>query len=681
MAKARARAPHRLLRAALLLLGVVLVLGVVVLLAAHNFAKVSPEVESRPRSADTRKNDGLAESEEFDITQTIESRRIFRIKADSVRQVSEEFAHLTDVRVELYREDGETVLVTSDSADYNLETQDAELRGHVSLRGNSLELDTRSLKLSQVGQVLVSDGQVALRYPPDLEGRASSLRVDLTKDRYSMSGGVHLRSTPGAPVRFKLDCDKLNHERDEGMIRAVGEVRLERNNDWIESENLTLHFSNGMDQLENARARIDVRGTFDVDDSRGWLRHRVGVKGKVLVVQFEPIGGTPKRVQLEAGEGQRAELKVIDDTGFGQVFVGKTLAGYLEGGIMRLIEGSGDGLELREIVDAPQPVVLRQACADRFEARFDPQGAVDRVQLDGQVELQDGEVYLAGGQRANLDWSRNRVDISGKNVTLYSRRGELSSPKFVFLRDRGLIRAEDGVYAQLDEEAAGALATTPLARGEGPVHIQADKANWTLDPSSFTFIGSVRAWRGPNLLTANQLRGQEANQQLSASGGPVKTVFEPAGSFDSERPGAPVEVVARQLTYQHERDRLVYIGGVRALQGQRRMRCAELEIELSPNEGGVERMRCSDDVEIEDTDTGRRILGDLAVYHLEASTIEVFGERIKVREGNGNEFACGYLLYDVDASTVDVRSTAPADRAAANAWIGKPPKVANEASP
>ena len=491
-----------------------------------------------------------------------------------------------------------------------------------------------------------------------------------------MSGGCGIYGAPRSrPVRFKLDCEKLNHERDEGMIRAVGEVRLEREKDWIESENLTLHFTDGMEELENARARIDVRGSFEVEDRRGWLRHRVGVRGKTLVVQFEPLGGTPKRVLLEAEEGGRAELKVIDDTGFGQVFEGSTLAAYLEGGALRLVEGSGDAMELREIVDATKPVVLRQACADKVEARFRPDGEVDRVQLEGQVELQDGDVYLAGGQRAVLDWSRNRVEVAGRSVTLYTRRGELSAPQFVYLRDRSLVTAEGGVYAQLDEDAAGALATTPLARGAGPVHVQSDEANWTLEPSAFNFLGSVRAWRGPNLLIANQLRGQERNQQLSASGGPVKTVFEPSDSMVASGATAPIEVMARQLTYQHGNPRrLIYKGGVRALQEAKRLRCAELEIELG-RDGGVDRMRCVDDVEIEDTVSGRRILGDLAVYDLARASIEVFGERIKVRETNGNEFACGYLVYNVEASSVEVRGAPPADRAAVQGWTGPKPKA------
>lgn len=665
MARARARAPHVLLRAVLLVVGLGLVAGVAVLLLAHRFAAATPDLADAPApGADPTADGEVFRGRGFTYTATVEQRKLFTISARNIRQDRDDRAFLEGVAVDIYRQGGDVVRVTSDEADYDQKSLDAELRGHVELRSRDLELDTRALELSEKGRVLISPGAVVLRYPPDLEGRANTLRVDLDAERYTLGGGVHLRSTPAAPMPFLLDADRLHHERDQGLVRAVGEVRLERGEDVIETENLTAIFDPAMRELQTVRARIDVRATFR--QPRPPMPRRIDLRGKVLVAQFEPgTGGEPKRIELDAqDDGAGVDLAVIDDSGLGQTFAGRRIAIFLEAGVPRLIEGFGDALRMREIIDAPTPVVLREACAGRVEARFSPAGELGRVRLENNVELEVDDLYLTGGDVADLDWERGRVDAVGKPVSLFSRRGEVSAPHFVYRRAQATVEADSGVRATLPEDTkttAQLLGATPLGHAEGPVMVESERATWTFEPQgTFTFLGQVRAWRGANLVLADQLRGDDRGSQLTASGDPVKTVWVPVPEPGAAGPPpGPLEVTAEQLAYSSDRSTLVYTGQVEARQAGSRLSCRQLTVELTPAGERAERMVCERDVVLVDATRGRRVRSERAVYDLDAGMIEAFGERVEVVEEDGNAFTCRYLLYDIATGAITVRSRPP----------------------
>ena len=108
-------------------------------------------------------------------------------------------------------------------------------------------------------------------------------------------------------------------------------------------------------------------------------------------------------------------------------------------------------------------------------------------------------------------------------------------------------------------------------------------AEWSpLDPPAFTFLGSVRAWRDQNLLLAEQLRGDQATQEMSASGG-VRTVWFSEPRSTSSSPGSPesIEVAAEYLTYRQANSTIIYSGNVQVDKDQMKLTCRELEVELA----------------------------------------------------------------------------------------------------
>ena len=193
----------------------------------------------------------------------------------------------------------------------------------------------------------------------------------------------------------------------------------------------------------------------------------------------------------------------------------------------------------------------------------------------------------------------------------------------------------------------------------------------------------MRAWRGQNLLLAEQLRADEALGEMAASGA-VKTVWladrEPAPGVAAAP--IPIEVTAESLSYRdndpvdaagapQSASSLVYYDDVLVRQGSRTIRCQELEVELDgsmPSVGGggnrstgdPKIMTCRDDVEILDPAANRQVSGETAVYTVAASRIEVFGDSVRLLDASRNSLVGRYLIYDLDAGNVQLKSRPPA---------------------
>lgn len=658
MARTRAHNPVRLLRRLLLILGLSSIAAVAVLVAAYRFgAAGSDDARSSPRVAPTDSAGDLSRGEGFDYTQTSEGNPVFRIRAERSRQDREDTAYLAAVDLDLYR-NGAVYKVKADSALYNQKTKQAELEGHVVLSGlDDLVLEARALALEDQGRQLVSSGEVQFRWPPDLVGRASSLRADFGEDSIQLMGGVHVRSLPTAAVPLRLDCKRLLYERSAGLLRAVGEVRLHRGDELIEAENLTVYLSQGAGRFQSIRARWEVRGVLEARNSRGEVQ-RIDYQGRELLLVFDEATGEPSRVELDGSDDVIARLQVTDASGLARSLTGRFLEGHYVAGRIDRVEGRGSPMEMAEFIDVAPPFLLRHACARRVRARFLPEGGLGRVELVDAVEVSDEGFYLAGGDRAILDLPTGKAEVTGPQVELYSERGVITSPNINYSRDPGLVRARAGVRAVLTPKAAATLSETPLGRGQGPVQVEAEEAIWTDAPAGFTFRGNVRAWRGQNLLLASQLRGEQEGQKLAASG-QVRSTWVPEPGPTAGQPGKePIQITAETMSYLGERRQLVYEDQVRMLQGKRTLDCQQLTIDLTTG-GSAERILCSGDVRLIDPEGKRAAKGDLAIYTVAQERLEIVGETVELQDGDGNHVKGKYLVYDIAAGTVQIKSEKP----------------------
>ncbi|MEM8963819.1 MAG: LPS export ABC transporter periplasmic protein LptC, partial [Acidobacteriota bacterium] len=668
--RTRARRPFGLLRAVLFLVGLLLVGGVAVLIAAYQFGSSGRQQAEAPATAATTvaEEGEVLRAEGFDLTQTSGGRPVFHISAARVRQDRDQNAFLEDVDLRIFRLDGSVYDVTSDEAVFNEGTRRAELAGNVVLRdGTGLELRARALDIGANGRLLVSRGQVEFLFPPNLEGRASMLRVDLEQEVYVMNDGVHIHSTESAPSSLRLDAERVTYEEAEGIARAVGDVRVRREEDWMASENLTVFFKAGTQDIDFLRARWEVEGEIG---AREESPTRTRFEGDDLTIRFdEQENPQPRKIELETMlDGGRPSRLTVDDGTSTRVIDGMSIHGFVDRGVLRLVEGSGSPLEITE---ATSGAATRRIRAAQLEARFDEVGEPMSMLLDGDVEVGDGEVLLTGGEQARLDWGRGQVIVDGPEVRLLHEQADIVAPRFVYTQNKGLVRAEQGVRAVLSDQSAGALAETPIGRpGDGPINVESTNAVWTLTPQTFAFRGDVRAWRGRNLLFADQLRGDETSGTVAASGG-IRTILFPTDSGLTGADRQPVEVTAARLTYSRREGDVIYDQNVVLIQGERRMTCEALTVSLD-TEGLAERMLCNRDVVLEDPLNASRVEGERAVYDVGVDRIEIFGDTVKLTKGEGNQVTGKYLVYDVTNGKARMQRRPPSAAEAAEQATGSP---------
>lgn len=390
-------------------------------------------------------------------------------------------------------------------------------------------------------------------------------------------------------------------------------------------------------------------------------------------------GGTGRRILLRAPNRGLTTVTIQEPSGLERTLTGRRLIGQLDAA-SRLVSVAGDGspLELVERQAGPkadaeagagagaaagtgaasgETHVVRQASARSGRADFLPDGRIGAVVLRGEVQLADDQIQLTGGDEATFDFGTGGLTVSGDAVELFDPRGRVVAPRFVYQRDRGLLRAEEGVQAQLDSKAAAGFAGTPLGDGRGPLRVASNEAIWTTDPQTFVFRGSARAWRGPNLLLADQIRGDQTHGQLAASGG-VATTWIPE-PVSGGAPSVPIEVNAEQLSYREAGRELVYETDVVVTQGRRTLSCTRLNVELEEQGSRAKRMLCHQNVRLVDAEGGRQVLGDEAVYTLARELVEVYGEKVRLFDAENNELVGKYLQYDVAAGTVQLRSQPP----------------------
>ena len=663
MARQRARSPVLWIRRFLLAVGLVGVGSLVLMLAAYRFGKSGLESEDSetPPPASTAE-EAITAGEGFDFVHTIEGRRVFRIRAEKSLQDRDDTIHLETVILDVFREDGETYRVVSDSARVNEGTWEARLEGNVVVSGwGELELEARALDLQHGGQLLVSLGAVRFRYPPDLEGRATNLRLDRSTDTITLSGGVHIRNAAGTEVPIRLDCERLVYQRGEGVFRALDDVFIRQGEQELSSRALTIFLHEDQKTLQSLRARWNVTGAVRSATDFGG-ETKMEFRGDFLQLEPSLDDPTTRKIRLEGSDTEPAEVKVVDADGLGRTLRAQLLNGLTVAGKPVSIDGQGSPLLIDEFLDLePEPYPLRQLCANRARALFLEDGGLGQIVLTDQVDLADRKFHLSGGSQAVLDLDTGKIAIEGPSVELYSERGDIAAPRITYSRKQGLIRAESGVRASLEPGSTAAFEKTPFGHGQGPVRVESAEALYTEEPAAFTFLGGVRAWREQNILLAEQLRGDQTTQEMSASGG-IRTLWFSAPKADgSVSQPESIQVTSDYLTYRQIDGVIVYSDDVRVEQAGRIIACDELSVELDDDGSEAERMICRGEVQILDPDTGREVLGDTAIYSVGAERIEVYGDKVRLIDSQKNRLEGKYLLYNLKAGTVQIQSRPPAD--------------------
>ena len=315
---------------------------------------------------------------------------------------------------------------------------------------------------------------------------------------------------------------------------------------------------------------------------------------------------------------------------------------------------------------------MRTARGRRAEAAFDEVGELSTVTLVGDVELTDlgGEgAVRAWGERGTFDGDGDRLELTGIPARMTTPRVEMEAPVLVQRSGEGILHGSGGVRARLEETGRSALDGTPLAEGEGPVWVEAEEGFFREAPRGFLFRGAVRAWRGPDLLTADELRGDDPGGLLTATGD-VRTLWAPEEGSAGVGSEGEVEITADELLFRREEDLLIYSGDVVSQQGDRVVSCRELRLLLAPEAraggGEIETLVCTGDavlVERSAGSGGRTLRGHRAVYTPGDRIVEVEaapGGLVTMEDPEGSVVEGPRMIYQIDAQRVQVLPPADA---------------------
>lgn len=661
----KARSYVSLFRKLLLLALVLLVVGVVGLFM---FGKAGQRRETPAKAEEAGGAKGMTLiGEDFDYTFTDGARPVFHIKGESIKADREGTIYLDRVGVTLWDRQGRIFHLESRKASFNRESNEGQLQGNVIVRGpNELELRTARLNLQQKGDVVESETPVEILYGGKYVAHSGRLNIDIPGEVYSLQGGARVDSVPGVEPPVQITAQRLIYDRQKQWMRAEGGTKLRRGQDRLAAVRIYGNLSEDETGLKFVHAFWNIEGethsTTALAPGQAAQPTTVRFKGgKDLAVVFQPEGNQARRVEYTAPPEGRVQMESVGG-GISRTLTARRLEGTMENGVLNTADAFG-GVEIREVSRVAGKPVQRQATGQRGSATFKPDGQIATMSFDVNVVYRDGQV-TATGNHGGLDMEQGRGEFVGDPVVVTSDRGRIEAPRMVYNTDQQIVNARGGVRALLQKVEETALSGTPLANGQGPVHVESQEAFWRQQPSSFIFRGDVRAWRGDNLLLAPELRGDKAADQLTATGG-VKTLFYPTqeqagktGVATAGKKPTPIQVSASDLQYSEKSEQkgtgdqpktgvLLYTGNVRLDQEGKTLTCQRLEVDLGTDRQ-AKTMTCSGDTKLNDPKVGRKIDGQKAVYQVSQRQVDITGEPVTMTDKDGNQVRGKRVLYYVD---------------------------------
>lgn len=572
--------------------------------------------------------------EGFEYTQTRGGRALFRLEGDFIELDREERVYLEGVALVFFRDGGEVYRLRSRRAIYEPEGHRTDLMGEVTLHGpRGLWVRGDGLRMVDKGQTLVSSDPVRLGVGEDVEGRADSLHLDLATDTVTLHGDCRVTGRGEEAAGWTLTSDELRYERPSRRVVAGGGVRLEQEGFWLESERLEGLVSEDETTFRRATASVAVRGlAAELDVERPASRaHFRGAELELDLPETLRPGG---RATLSGRDTARAEVVVVGIGPSPVRLLGRRLVAtrstdertHLEGeGSVEILERGGEG---------------RRARGERLAAYTLVGGEPQWAHLSGGVELWEPR-FTATGEEASFDWTSGHGELRGPEARIRGDQEEVRAPRIFWTEADTLLHAAGGVRARFEGEAAR-LEPTAGRAGE-PLHVEAERGFWRLEPEGFLFEGGVRAWQGERVLVAETLLGLEAERRLTAEGG-VRTLW-PAGA-DGEPAAEPIRVWSERMEYAEARHEVLYTGGVKVRHDGQELDAAEVRVELDEASGGARRMSGEGDVVLRDLQRGTRARAQRGDYDLGTGRLVLVGEPVELIDRDGSLVRGPRLVYD-----------------------------------
>ncbi|HUO85438.1 MAG TPA: LPS export ABC transporter periplasmic protein LptC, partial [Thermoanaerobaculia bacterium] len=349
--------------------------------------------------SDIRQEKPRVIAHEFEDTHSIGGRVISRIRARRTMGFDSGWYTLEDVEMTIFRKNGEAYQVAAPQAQFKADTKEAEAKGGVRITSSDgIEIATREIHFD--GRRLVN--RIPVRFRVDQwRGTAESVDLDVPEEKLELAQGVTATMTPAAPGEppMTLRARSVLFDRTSGAADFRGEIRLTRQQDSLEADQMTARFD------QNRRILVGLEG-------EGNVRFHIRSESAIRPAATGASGGGAKLIRSErfiAAIGGQGEIRGI------------TLLGENEP-----VHATLDGPPRREItarkfvVDVNQEVVTAvraetEAMVAEPETRREMQANRIQLYLD-QNSGRLSSAYLEGGILIRDPQSEARADRATYDV-------------------------------------------------------------------------------------------------------------------------------------------------------------------------------------------------------------------------------------------------------------------------
>lgn len=591
--------------------------------------------EEAPAAVETPGPEIAILGEGFHFALTDGNRTLFEIEGDEQRSDRTGLVSLTNARIAFQSKNG-TYRVEAVNAYYQPETQEARLSGGVKVSGPDGQwIEAPRVEMSSAGERLVAREGVTFGFSNRIVGQASLLEADLETEEFNLSGDVVIERGSEEEGAFRLSTKSLWFNQRGGLARAEGGVFLQSGSSSMSAQRLHVTLDRTTGELTSLRLVGDVEGIFRRPPNDGPI-HPVTVRGTSLSVDFDSQSGRPRAFELRGLPSRPASIEQTRDDGSLLSMEAVGAHGSFVDGALSQVRLNGDLLFVARPAEPGSG--LRQATASRGQLRFQADGSLGAVTLEGNVHFWD-DTIKADGDRAYFGLKDGEVEIFGQPVKITSPRGTLETPQLRYVQHMGLVHGQSGVSAVLTQPSEDTARST--ANDQGTIRVVAEETFWLSDPDRVMFQGNVKAWRMTYTLLTEQLRADEAESRLIATRG-VRTLWSPlpkdldleVDASDSKWVRRRMEISAQEMIADQTLGEITYSGSVRIEQEGSLLRCDNLTLRLDDNDE-AEQAYCRGNVYIEDREAGLSLEGSEAIYDFAGERVEVVGDPITMTDAQG----------------------------------------------
>ncbi len=577
----------------------------------------------------------------FDHTVSIGDTKLFRIRAAQVVNRGDRQVLLKDVGpIEIYRPDGNTIFAQAEEASFDLQSNTAQLRGNVQMRGAAgTELRANRLDLDP-GRIVRSRGRVQLWRGKGLFGRADRLEAELENDIVRLVGRVRFTMTDSAGgPNYLLQGRRATYLGQDERLDVAGGVLLRQGRSEIKAHELSAFASDGA--LSRIELRRRVRGTW-VQAAQRPAEASEGGEALSSTADDQVLHVIANNFDLDFDtQGELTRTRLARNPPAKLTLVRGPTRHTLQGLVVDIAWSAGNPLSGTA---APQALIVehtpdggRSATGESARFRF-ARGELSQVDLTRDVRVQEEDATTAG-DTATYDSATRTFVVNGQPAQTTFTGGHLTSPRISYdaeLRTARTVRPVRGEYEQGQEPGV-------LGEGDGPTKFEAQEAVWEQDGGIVHLIGDARLWRNRDLLVAETI-DSELDRRVVFADGDVRMIFERPDAETGEM--IAVEATSDSLEYSEDEEVVHLLGNASAQRQGRTLSCANMDVELDDG-GSAERMRCDGATRMVDTVGKQVVTGDTAVYEIGAEEAIFTGDPVLARSDDGSEVTGKRLTYDV----------------------------------